>query len=985
MKGFLSATVPALVFFLLCCHLPCGQAETLLRLTESEKAFVQEHPVIRVSNEMDWPPFDFTVGAQPFGLSIDLMTMLGDRLGIQFEYVNGYSWEKLVALFRNQKIDVLQSAYKNRERKQYGLFTKPYYKDRTVFVVSRDRDDIFDISDLDGKIVAAPKGWAYESFLLENYPEIHLLSVGNMAQAFDAVMEKKADAVIELSAVARYRMKKHFLEDLKITGWFNQYDNNRQKALHILVRKEWPVLHAMLEKALETVTPGDIAALEQKWLGKGGFDSEQNIHLTPDEEIFLKNHPVIRVANELDWPPFDFVENGQPAGFAIDYARLLARTIGVDLEFVNGHTWSQLLEMGRQNQVDLFPGLWKSSERETFLTFTRSYVELVKVLAISKDLKQVKTLSDMKDKTLAMPDGYTLTEAIMNENPGLDCMLVDNPLEGLKQVSLGKADGFVGSLGIINYLIKKHFLDNVTVVAEVPLDHSLPLYMAVRKEMAPLASILDKAMDHVSTGQYQEIVEKWIGNMEIGRGPGNLTSGEKAYLEEKKQLVLAVQRDSLPFESVDGKGRYTGIVADFYRSMEEKLGLSMEIVSCNSLQEAEIMLDRGRCDMISMVPQSLADKKTYPVTVPYVAYPLVIATGSKAIYINSLDEISEKKIGVNRSAWFFDQLTAWYPRIDFQAVDSVEQGLSKVQSEELFAVVDMAPKIGFYIQEKQMVDLKISGELPYDVPFRAGIAGGEKKLVTVFEKTVNSLDKQEKNEIFQSWITLKYQQEFDYSLLWKILLVLGIIGVFFLYRHISVARYNVELAGLNKKLTRANKKLETISYMDGLTGIPNRRNFDAVLKKEWHRCRRSRGFLTVIMMDIDYFKRYNDLYGHLAGDDCLKQVAALIEEIPGRPGDFVARYGGEEFVIVLPDTDLNGAELIAGKILFDVRKMEIIHEDSDVSRWLTVSMGVACVVPGKKNSSMKLVEAADQALYRAKEAGRNQFRTADLPGSAKRV
>ncbi|HKK89798.1 MAG TPA: transporter substrate-binding domain-containing protein, partial [Desulfobacteraceae bacterium] len=886
-----------------------------------------------------------------------------------------------VALFRNQKIDVLQSAYKNRERKHYGRFTKPYYKDRTVFVVSRDRNDIFDISDLDGKIVAAPKGWAYESFLLENYPEIHLLSVGNMAQAFDAVIKKKADAVIELSAVARYRMKKHFLEDLKITGWFNQYDNNRQKALRILVRKDWPVFHAMLEKALETVTPGDIAVLEQKWLGKGALDSGENMNLTPDEEIFLRNHPVIRVANELDWPPFDFVENGRPTGFAIDYARLLARTIGVDLEFVNGHTWSQLLEMGRQNQVDLFPGLWKSSERETFLTFTRSYVELVKVLATRKDLKQVETLSDMKGKTIAMPHGYTLTEAIMNENPGFDYMLVDNPQEGLKQVSLGKADGFVGSLGIINYLIKKHFLDNVTVVAEVQLDHSLPLYMAVRKDMAPLASILDKAMDHVSTGQYQEIVEKWIGSMAIGReGPGNLTRREKEYLEEKKQLVLSVQAENLPFESVDEKGQYTGIVADFYRSMEEKLGLPMDIVPCNSFQEAETMLAKGRCDMISMVGQNAADGKTYRVTEPYVEYPLVIATGSKAIYINSLDEIAEKKIGVSRNAWFFDQLTAWYPHIEFQAVDSLEQGLSKVQSEELFAVVDMAPKIGFYIQEKQMVDLKISGELPYDVPLRGGIAGREKILLTVFEKTVNSLDKAEKKEIFQSWITLKYQQDFDYSLLWKILLVLGIIGVFFLYRHISVARYNVELAGLNKKLTRANKKLETISYMDGLTGIPNRRNFDAVLKKEWHRCRRNRGFLTVIMIDIDYFKRYNDLYGHLAGDDCLKRVAALIDEVPGRPGDFVARYGGEEFVIVLPDTDRNGAELIAGKILSDVRKLEIVHEDSDVSRWLTVSIGVACVVPGKKNSSMKLVEAADQALYRAKEAGRNQFRAAEQPG-----
>ncbi|MCA1788093.1 MAG: transporter substrate-binding domain-containing protein, partial [Desulfobacteraceae bacterium] len=292
----------ALALFVLCAHLPAGYADDrpFLQLTEQEKAFIHGHPVIRVSNEMDWPPFDFAIGDQPFGLSIDVMHLLASRLGITFEYVNGYRWNELLTMFKNRKLDVLQSVYKDAERQTFGLFTSPYYKDKNVFVVPSHSPGISGITDLAGKIIAVPKGWAHEAYLSEHHPDIHILTVRNMKEAFEAVMHQKADAAIELSAVARYLIKKNFLTGLKISGWFNEYDNNDQKALHIMVRKDWAILHRMLEKALLTITPGDIAALEHKWLGELRPAADIHLDLTPREKAFLDTHPVIRVANELD-------------------------------------------------------------------------------------------------------------------------------------------------------------------------------------------------------------------------------------------------------------------------------------------------------------------------------------------------------------------------------------------------------------------------------------------------------------------------------------------------------------------------------------------------------------------------------------------------------------------------------------------------------------------------------------------------------------
>ena len=973
--------IPALMVLVLWGYLPEGYAadtRPFLQLTQAEKAFVADHPIIRVSNEMDWPPFDFAVGDQPFGLSIDLMDMLSSRLGITFEYINGYRWNELLKMFKKRELDVLQSAYMNQERRQFGLFTRPYYKDKTVFVVPAHAPGILDITDLSGRIIAVPKGWAYETYLSDNHPDINLLTVKNIEEAFAAVSNGKADAAIELSAVARYLIKKNFMSGLKVSGWFSQYDNNDQKALHIMVRNDWPLLHQMLEKALLTITPGDIAALEHKWLGETMTSLVPELNLTRQERTFVETHPKIRVANELDWPPFDFVQNGEPAGFAIDYIRLLAEIIGVELEFINGHTWSELLEKGRQKEIDLFPGLWKSADREAFLSFTSPYIQLINVLVTRKNIPRVDSLSAMKNKKIAVPAGYTLTQIVMEQYPDYDYMLVKNPAEGLKLVSLGKADGFIGSLGIINYIIKQQFLNNVHVAAEITLDRELPLYMAVRKDWALLAGILDKAMEQVDPRQYDAIVNKWIGSMQQTGDMIALTRREKAYLAGKTHISMCVQADFLPFEAMDAGGNYQGILADFYELAGRKIGVPFQAVRTVSTDDAAAHIKTGACDMVSMVTGKETGPDLITPTSPFTAYPLVIATDSKALYINAIESIAEKPIGISRTAHFFQDITARYPEINFIAVDTVENGLAAVQNGTLFALVDTAPKIGFHIQEKEMVDLKISGELPLQIRFQTGVAQKDPLLHGIVEKMIQSLTDAEKKRIFQTWMTLKYEQGFDYSLLWKILLVMGVIGFFALYRHISVSRYNTRLAALNKELRSANKKLETISYLDGLTGIPNRRKFDTVLENEWKRCERTGQVLTLMMLDIDFFKPFNDRYGHLQGDDCLKTVAQTIDSLLGRPGDFVGRYGGEEFAIVLPGTDESGARQLARIMLSRIQGLHIPNKDSEVSPYLTVSIGGVSAVPKRSIPGTWFINKADQLLYRAKQGGRNQYRLETL-------
>jgi diguanylate cyclase (GGDEF)-like protein len=180
------------------------------------------------------------------------------------------------------------------------------------------------------------------------------------------------------------------------------------------------------------------------------------------------------------------------------------------------------------------------------------------------------------------------------------------------------------------------------------------------------------------------------------------------------------------------------------------------------------------------------------------------------------------------------------------------------------------------------------------------------------------------------------------------------------------------------ELKRHRDILENLSSLDGLTAILNRRRFDEVLQTEWRHCQREGSPLSLVMIDIDYFKNFNDKRGHQAGDDCLKRVAKTLADSVRRPMDIVARYGGEEFAAILPKTDRDGSIFVAEIMRNNIEALNISHPDSSVSDYVTISLGSATVVPDNRLSSDILVKAADDALFQAKREGRNCVRGIDL-------
>lgn len=239
-------------------------------------------------------------------------------------------------------------------------------------------------------------------------------------------------------------------------------------------------------------------------------------------------------------------------------------------------------------------------------------------------------------------------------------------------------------------------------------------------------------------------------------------------------------------------------------------------------------------------------------------------------------------------------------------------------------------------------------------------------LIPDSEKLLKSLDE----------VTYRFQIESERKILvqQRIVQISLLFGIFILLlQGIYIFRPMIRMIEKEKEeLLSLNKELDRQASTDGLTGVANRRYLNEFVEREWARSIRENTMISVIMVDLDFFKAYNDNYGHLAGDECLKQVARQMKSNIKRPADLVARYGGEEFAIILPNTDVEGAEVIAEACRKSVENLAIVHGASAVSSFVTVSLGVAGSREAQCRAARDLFAGADSALYKAKQLGRNR-------------
>ncbi|MBF9015096.1 MULTISPECIES: transporter substrate-binding domain-containing protein [unclassified Oceanispirochaeta] len=479
-----------------------------LDLSQEEQMWIKNNAEIRVHNELDWGPFNFNENGRPTGFSIEYMDLLAKTAGLKVKYISGPSWDDFLQMIKNDELDVMLNIAYSDERAEYLSFTDAYMEFAPSIYIRKTEDMIDSVEDIFGMTIAIPEGFYYEE-LLKPYPEVKVLSVGSVTDSILAVSHGEADLLLDLMPTINFMMKNLYVTNLKPGGTL-KLDENRIIEATMAVKKENTVLLSILSKAMKEIPSDQYRILRNKWLEYEKKEAPQ-IQLNAEEARYLFENPIITASNEMNWPPFNYNENGIAKGFSIDYMNILSAKAGFQVEYVSGPAWNEFLDMTKTGELDVLLNIVNTEERQKHFLFTEHYITTPNVI-VSNANNPFNSMEELKGKTVTVPTGYYHEELIRKYFPEIKLHMTEDILGSLKDVAYGKADASVGEEAVIDYLISENYLTHLIISGEITFGSSEnpKLNLAVSKENPILQKILIKAMNSITEQEISEINERWI-------------------------------------------------------------------------------------------------------------------------------------------------------------------------------------------------------------------------------------------------------------------------------------------------------------------------------------------------------------------------------------------------------------------------------------------------------------------------------------------
>ena len=504
-----------------------GHITSLLQLTNKESTWLKNHTKIRVSNESNWPPFNFNRKGKPLGLSIDFMDLLAQIIGIEVEYITGPSWNDYLGLIKEKNLDVMLNIVNTPKRQEYILFTDEYLHTLTGIYVKEGNQRFSSLKQLRGQNLSVPRGF-FEQELIEKYfPNINLVLVKDNVEVLEAILTGKAQAGIGEMGVISYLLDQHAIAGVELSGSIK--DERFDNILNIGVRKDWPELQSILQKAKDLIGQARMRELQKKWSVKSKQPNWAQKNLSLDELAWLKDHREIVVSNEKDYAPFDFQIDRKPAGYSIDYVKLLAKRLDLNLSFEQG-SWNDLVEKTKNEKISLIHTIFNTpKERQEYLSFSKPYKRSVNAIITQDSINNVNSLADLSGLSVSLVKGDSITNDVKQHFPSIQVVEYDDYESTLKAVAFGDVQASITGLPIANYLIKRLSLSNLTITAEVKKINSRDnaYRLAVPKSLSALIPILEKAMDSLTPEELMALDKRWltsVDNNNVNKSEANVLS-----------------------------------------------------------------------------------------------------------------------------------------------------------------------------------------------------------------------------------------------------------------------------------------------------------------------------------------------------------------------------------------------------------------------------------------------------------------------------
>ena len=547
--------------------------------------------------------------------------------------------------------------------------------------------------------------------------------------------------------------------------------------------------------------------------------------LTEKERAWLKEHPVIRVHNEKNWPPFNFYENGRPQGFSIDFMNLLAENLGIVFSYQTGPEWNEFLGMLRNKKLDAMLNIVRTEDRLKYILFTEAYIKNPNVI-VSKTARAFTRIEELNGLTVAIPRGFFHGEVLRKQFPEVKILDTADTLEALKAVAFGKADATLQEEAIVRYLIAQNMLAGLRISGEVAVGNpDLPkLRIGVRDDWPILQSVLNKAIQSVSQSELLEIQQKWLAFAGEGLPLIDLTEEERAWLATHKEFQLGVDPMWAPIESLDKDGNHKGLAREFLDLISERLGITFTPVQGLSWAGVMLGVESGLIDVLAAVTPTANREKIADFTDPYITLPLMVFSRNDHPYITEIAELDKGVTAVVDEHAVVEYLERDLPELNLKKVDNVEVGLQAVITGQADHYIGTLMTTTYAIQRLGITDIKVAGETPYKYAICLAVQKRLPHMRDILQKAMASITEEERNGLFNKWRSINYEHGFDYSLLWKILALVAVAMAIFIYWNRRLALEIRQRAATEQRLIETERKNRAMSEAihDGLVMIDDK-------------------------------------------------------------------------------------------------------------------------------------------------------------------
>lgn len=733
-----------------------------ISLTPAEQHWLTTHPVIKVAGGNEWAPIDFQdKNGKHQGFAHDYLEKISEKTGLVLSYDTNL-WTNAYNSVLTKTNILLPALYQSTERDKILLFSNEYYHSLDYFFTRNDIE--FDsLTPFKNKKLALVKDYALEPTIRKLYPNLQIIPTESLADAITMVLESKADLVydsyVTIQSVLKNRSISHFIP-YKVIGNVQTYP------LKMATTKENPELISIINKGMAAISVDEKEALLKKWGISSVLVFPQNntrskLKLSLEQLAWIELHPVINVASDTTWFPFDFVDkNGEHDGLSQDILEYITKKTGLQFNIIPG-VWRDSLSKVKNNTLDLLPAIYKTAKREEKLIFSQPYYQ-PSTYFYTYDNSKLLPNSDISQSKIALVKENAALQTIIQKHPEMETVYTETIAQAVELLAQKQVDLIAGAHSVINYRIIQNNITNIKRLRPADSVLTKGLHIAVRQDYQPLIPIINLALDSMSEFTKEQLHRKWSGQKKVQHALV-LTAEEETWLSNHHQFNIAVDPNWAPYESIDSNGEHVGIVPEIMNLISKQLNIDFNVIKTVSWNDSTKKFNSKKADIIS-TSTKFTHLNSGIFTQEYLSSPFVIAMRDNNQYIENVSHLIGKTITLVEGYASTEQLIKKYPQQKFEIVPTILDGLEDLYTGRTDALVGILKQINYHIIEKGYDNLRVVGKTEHKIQLGFAVQPELSPLVSILNKAIRYIPTDQKQEILNHWGQNKMLIKTDYKM-----------------------------------------------------------------------------------------------------------------------------------------------------------------------------------------------------------------------------